>query len=351
MGPTRETLGLNKNISTENNFSCKKRKKSSILRNKIMSTIRLKNQFVWEQEIPEIRGKGDIFRNRSFAIFVRQGRMIKLLLSFTHDLPKEINLKAKVVQGAEMMPGLVKGVVELELKYNLEGITGAWKIKNLDSVHKTTSTDRLIFCNEHRGRKITFSLSTVFDVLRIEEDPMLYKCLKLHELIYFKKELSDIKLICESKIFECHKLVLSCQSEVFQAMFKCKSTVESESGEVEIEDFKAKTVEKMVYFVYHDNLMSKENVDSDLLLLAEKYNVRGLINYCVKFLEENLSLENVLDVLVSSHLTNQKRLFNAAAQFTIENRGLLVKTEKWKEVLENNTKLASKIMATMLQLE
>ena len=128
-------------------------------------------------------------------------------------------------------------------------------------------------------------------------------------------------------------------------MFKCKSTVESESGEVEIEDFKAKTVAKMVYFVYHDNLMNKENVDSDFLLLAEKYNVRGLIS----FLDENLSLESALDVLVSSHLTNQKRLFDAAAQFTIENKGLLVKTEKWKELLETNPKLASKIMITMLQ--
>ena len=86
-------------------------------------------------------------------------------------------------------------------------------------------------------------------------------------------------------------------------------------------------------------------MDSDFLLLAEKYNVRGLIS----FLDENLSLESALDVLVSSHLTNQKRLFDAAAQFTIENKGLLVKTEKWKELLETNPKLASKIMITMLQ--
>ena len=319
-----------------------------------MSTIRLKNQFGWEEEIPEIKKKGEIFRDRSFAVFVRQGKTIKLLLSFTYDLP-EFHFKAKVVQGAEMMPGLVKGgsgLVDLELKYDCEGLGNTWKIKDLDSVLRATSRENLVFSSRFHGKKVTYSLSTAFDVFKIGEEPMMLdKCLKLPELIYFKKELSDIKLICESEIFECHKLVLSCQSEVFQAMFECKSTVESECGEVEIEDFKAKTVEKMVYFVYHDNLMSKENVDSDLLLLAEKYNVRGLIHYCVKFLEENLLLENALDVLVSSHLTNQKRLFDAAAQFTIENRGLLVKTEKWKELLKTNPKLASKIMITMLQLE
>ena len=93
----------------------------------------------------------------------------------SHDLPEEINLKAKVVQGAEMIPGLVKGgpdVVELELKYNFQDYNGTWKIKDLDSVHKTISTDRFIFCNRNHGKKVTYSLSTVFDVLKIEEEPI-----------------------------------------------------------------------------------------------------------------------------------------------------------------------------------
>ena len=120
---------------------------------------------------------------------------------------------------------------------------------------------------------------------------------------------------------------------------------------MDIVDFKAKTVAKMVYFMYHDCVMSDENLDSDLLILAEKYNIRGLMNHCVKYFEKHLSLENALDVLISSHLTNQKRLFDAATKFTIENRGSLVKTEKWKELLEINPKLANKITMTMLQLE
>ena len=127
--------------------------------------------------------------------------------------------------------------------------------------------------------------------------------------------------------------------------------VESESGEVKIVDFKAKTVANMVYFMYHDTVMNEENVDPDLLILAEKYNIRGLMNYCVKYFEENLSLENALDVLVSSHLTNKKRLFDAATKFAYENKGLLVKTESWKELLETNPKLANKIAMTMLELE
>ena len=81
-----------------------------------------------------------------------------------------------------------------------------------------------IFCNGNHGKKVTFSLSTIFDVLKIDEKPPMEKCLKLPEMLYMKKELSDIKLICGREIFECHKLVLSCQSDVFETMFKTKSS-------------------------------------------------------------------------------------------------------------------------------
>ena len=81
------------------------------------------------------------------------------------------------------------------------------------------------------------------------------------------------------------------------------AAAEAESGELEIENFKPKTVEHMVYFMYHDNIMNEKNMDPDLLILADKYNVRGLMKYCVEYFEENLSLENALDVLVSTHLT------------------------------------------------
>ena len=114
----------------------------------------------------------------------------------------------------------------MRLKYTLEGNAGQWIIEKFNSTHCYTEHPRfdLIFCNANQGKKVTYLLSTNIDVLKIEEESRLEKCLKLHELIYLEKELSDIKLICEHEIFECHKLVLSCQSEVFKAMFMSKSS-------------------------------------------------------------------------------------------------------------------------------
>ena len=127
--------------------------------------------------------------------------------------------------------------------------------------------------------------------------------------------------------------------------------IEARSGVVEIEDFKAEAVETMIYFMYNDSVMDKKMINTDLLRLAEKYNVKSLVEYCVNHLEENLSLENALDVLVASHLTNQKYLFDATSNFVYANKENLVKTESWREIMEANPKLANDVVMTMLKLQ
>merc|ERR1711874_307091 len=165
-------------------------------------------------------------------------------------------------------------------------------------------------------------------------------------------ELCDIKLICEGKTFECLKSVLISRSDVFEAMFKSGTKMtESESGEVKIYDVKADTLETMIYFIYHDKVSNEKKINADLLILAERYNVRPLTALCVEYLGENLSVENALDVLVSANLTNKKVLFDAAADFVLKNRGNLVETDAWNKLSENDPILFKKIVKAMLKME
>ena len=187
-----------------------------------MSTNRLKNQFIWEEEIPKMEQKGDLFRDRIFVVNVKRGKIIKFLASFAYDLP-ENRFEMKIVEGKE----LLNQVIDLKFRYTFGSTTGFWKKSDHgswiigSSIHPNFDS---IFCNGNQGKKVTFSLSPIFDVLKIDEEPILEKCLKLPEMLYMKKELSDIKLICGREIFECHKLILSCQSDVFETMFKTKSS-------------------------------------------------------------------------------------------------------------------------------
>ena len=193
-----------------------------------MSTNRLKNQFIWEEEIPEMGQKGDLFRDRIFVVSVKRGKIIKFLASFAYDLP-EIRFEMKIVEGKE----LLNQVIDLEFRYTFGSTTGfrkksdhGFEIGNGEfqlgyRIHPKFDS---IFGNGNHGKNVTYSLSTIFDVIKIDEEPILNECLKLPEMLYMEKESSDIKLICGREIFECHKLILGCQSDVFKTMFKTKSS-------------------------------------------------------------------------------------------------------------------------------
>ena len=64
--------------------------------------------------------------------------------------------------------------------------------------------------------------------------------------LFLDKEFVDLKIICKGKTFECHKNVLSCQSDVFKTMFLNMNTNEAKSGQVKIKDitgiFKKKSI-------------------------------------------------------------------------------------------------------------
>ena len=40
-------------------------------------------------------------------------------------------------------------------------------------------------------------------------------------------------------------------------------------------------------------------INCELLIAADKYNIHGLLDVCAGYLEENLSLENGLDIMIS----------------------------------------------------
>ena len=75
------------------------------------------------------------------------------------------------------------------------------------------------------------------------------------------------------------------------------------------------------------------------------------MDMCASYLESNLSLENALDVLVTSELTNQKGLFYSAAEFVRENKGKMSKTGAYKEMLEKDKSFIAIVMAKMFDIE
>jgi len=324
-----------------------------------MSDNKFKRKFEWEETIPKIEGKGNIFHDEIFAFKVGSSQIIKISVSLFND-HSFTRCMVKATEGLELLSGLFN--LRLECILHKWGVQGSGKcilttrdllekLKSGIEVKQDQSPAGEFMYTNHIGKKVTYNLTIEIELKKKKKSsPENY--LKLPELLFMKKELCDIKLICEGKTFECLKSVLTSRSEVFEAMFKSGTKmVESESGEVKIEDAKADTLENMIYFMYHDKVLDEKMIKADLLILAERYNVQPLTAVCVEYLEENLSLENAVDVLVSANLTNKKALFDVAEQFVWENREILAKTNAWNELSENDPILFNKIMKAMLKIE
>ena len=188
-----------------------------------------------------------------------------------------------------------------------------------------------------------------FETQTLRKEAMAQK-LSFREKLYAEKEFVDVKILCDGKSFECHKNVLSCQSEVFKTMIKNKSLTENPPVIMKIEekDISSDTMEKLLYYLYHGKIKDTKMINLTLLIAADKYIVQDLLDECAKYFKSKLSLQNALDVLVAAEITNQKDLFEAASKFVRKNIGSLQKSSAYEEMLKNNPTLIARVFSKIV---
>ena len=132
-------------------------------------------------------------------------------------------------------------------------------------------------------------------------------------------------------------------------MLNDAAMVEEKTGQIEVIDITAEVMEDLLFFLYHD-YVDKKKIDCHLLKAADKYNIRGLIRFCSEHLSNSLTLDNALDVMVIAYQTDQNDLLDAAFKFVLKNKGKLVKTDTWKEMVKTYPDLIGKAFSqSMLQ--
>ena len=92
-------------------------------------------------------------------------------------------------------------------------------------------------------------------------------------------------------------------------MFTSTNFKEVNENNLEIVDFDRLTVEKFLMFLYNRNYLDFEDFTPKLLLIAEKYNVKKLLEECDKVLTKSLDSENVFQILKVAFLANRNCCF------------------------------------------
>jgi speckle-type POZ protein len=130
-----------------------------------------------------------------------------------------------------------------------------------------------------------------------------------------------------------HVAVLSAGSPVFAAMFQ-SGFLESQTRKVVIEDIKMKVFLRLLTYLYTGKAPESEveDVTQLLYLAADKYGVATLKRECVDVMVTRLNVDNVISLLVWSHLYCIPQLYEAAMKFIAVNGRRLCLRPDWAQL-------------------
>jgi speckle-type POZ protein len=159
----------------------------------------------------------------------------------------------------------------------------------------------------------------------------------------------DVILNCSTgsseKEFKAHKAILSVRSPVFQAMFE-NDLEEAKNNVVRISDIDPVVLKDLLSFIYCGKITNFEN-SCDLFVAADKYQIEDLMDYCHRWLLNNINEHNLIHCLRLAETYNKKELKENAIEFFIKNESKmtnLMENKDWKDMVSDCPGLANEIM-------
>ncbi|XP_066392165.1 BTB/POZ domain-containing protein At4g08455-like [Miscanthus floridulus] len=141
--------------------------------------------------------------------------------------------------------------------------------------------------------------------------------------------------------------LLSLRYLVFRAMLE-NEMEESRSGVIKIYDVSYDILRAFVHYMYTAEALLDEQMASDLLLLAEKYEVKHLKAYCEKFITSKVNNENAITHYAFAHRHSAKQLLEASLSVLMDSMSTLADRKEYKELVEKDPRLVVEIYEAYL---
>ena len=156
-------------------------------------------------------------------------------------------------------------------------------------------------------------------------------------------EFADVTFIINETRIKGHKCILASRSNFFKNMFTVGMR-ESEESIISVQDISLPTFQKLLEFIYSDQLNDLESAEQaiDVLVAANKYGLDRLKRLCEKFLVQLIDLENVVELLYLSDMHQAMELKRMCINFTMQYFDIVTKREDFR-------KLSKSILLELLQ--
>eukprot|EP01018_Ginkgo_biloba_P019064 Gb_20271 [translate_table: standard] len=161
-------------------------------------------------------------------------------------------------------------------------------------------------------------------------------------------EYTDVVLqVGDGSKIKAHRAVLISKSPVFKAMLE-NEMQESRSRTIKITDFSYEVLRSFVHYLYTAEACPDEQMVYDLLVLAEKYQVKHLKTVCEKFITSKVNSDNAIMSFAFAHQHNAKHLREAALSLIIEHMHTLTTREEYHDLVDKDPRLVVEIYEAYL---
>lgn len=147
----------------------------------------------------------------------------------------------------------------------------------------------------------------------------------------------------EEESFRVHKEVLSCRSDVFEAMMS-HGMKEASTNTLILTDITIGALKEVLRFIYTDKVKKIEDYAKDLLSAGDKFLLTKMKRMAEKHLVENLELSTVLEVVAHAYLHNSEVLVETASFFIVKHFDCIMHEPKWGEFVREQPDLLTRIL-------
>lgn len=179
---------------------------------------------------------------------------------------------------------------------------------------------------------------TVHCKIQISEDQTdFYKTGKIQDSFRFyflSKKLSDVILVVEGKEIPSHSQILAMRSEVFKRLFFEKNMLETKK--LFLSNISYVVGLEMLRFCYTDAVRDLDKVVKELLVAAILYDIKQLIKVCIRCIQKQINVFNVIEFLeyADKSLIIELKMFSM--EFIKSNARDVKESGSWKKLIPNH---------------
>ncbi|XP_050016802.1 kelch-like protein 24 [Alexandromys fortis] len=199
---------------------------------------------------------------------------------------------------------------------------GTWFVDKARRIHRVLDPEEFVSCDSPTAEQKVYKMDPKsrrspkyfefsFGSAHAENELRVFKDFRDNHIF------TDVIICVEGEKFPCHRAVLSACSNYFRAMF-CNGHKESREMLVEIKGILAEAMDCFLQFVYTGKVkLTTENVQY-LVEVSSLFQVNGLCDECVHFLEEQLDPCNCIGIQRFADTHSLKTLFAKCQTFALQ---------------------------------